>query len=89
MPPVRVPGSSAQARRSIAEVPLAELASAARVVVERSNGVASTDLVRDCARLLGFTRITSDVTDRVEIGIRLATARKLIFVDSGKAHIAV
>jgi hypothetical protein len=89
IPGVRVAGGSAQARRTIAEVPLAELASAARIVVERANGIAPTDLVRDCARVLGFSRVTSEVTDRVQIGIRLAAARQLIALDGGKAHLVV
>jgi hypothetical protein len=89
VPPVRVGGGSAQARRAIAEVPLAELASAARIVVERSSGIAPADLVRDCARLLGFSRVTNEVTERVHIGIRLAAARQLIALDNGKAHLVV
>lgn len=89
VPPVRVAGGSAQARRSIAEVPLAELASAARIVVERANGIGPTDLVRDCARLLGFSRVTSEVTERVQIGIRLAAARQLIALDGAKASLLV
>jgi hypothetical protein len=89
VPSVRVAGGNAQARRSIVEIPLAELASAARIVVERANGVAAADLVRDCARLLGFARITSEVTERVQLGVRLATARQLIALDGGKAHLIV
>ena len=54
-----------------------------------SNGVAAADLVRDCARLLGFARITSEVTERVQLGVRLATARQLIALDGGKAHLIV
>jgi very-short-patch-repair endonuclease len=89
VPPVRVAGANAQARRAIVEIPLAELASAARIVVERANGVAAGDLVRDCARLLGFARITSEVTERVQLGVRLAAARQLIALDNGKAHLVV
>lgn len=87
MPPVRVAGNTATARRDIAEVPLSEVAAAARIVVERANGMAASDLVRDCARLLGFARITDQVSERVALGIRLAAARELISIDSGKAHL--
>ncbi len=89
VPGVRVAGANAQARRAIAEVPLSELASAARIVVERQTGVAASDLVRDAARLLGFTRLTPEVSERVALGIRLATARQLIAVDNGKATLLV
>jgi len=79
---VRVPGANAAARRDIAEVPLAELAAAARIVVERTHDVAAADLVRDAARLLGFARMTDKVSQRVALGIRLAAQRELIaFVD--------
>ncbi len=87
VPPVRVAGQSATARRDITEVPLSEVAAAARIVVERASGVAATDLVRDCARLLGFARITEQVTARVSQGVKLATARELISIDAGKAHL--
>jgi hypothetical protein len=87
VPPVRVAGNSASARREISEVPLSEVAAAARIVVERANGMSATDLVRDCARLLGFARITDKVSERVALGVRLATARELITIDAGKAHL--
>ncbi len=87
VPAVRVAGGGPTAKREIAEVPLSELASAARIVVERANGIAPKDLVRDAARLLGFARITDDVVDRVTLAVRLATARELIRIDNGKASL--
>jgi very-short-patch-repair endonuclease len=87
VPGVRVAGQGMSARRDIAEVPLSEVAAAARIVVERANGVSTTDLVRDCARLLGFARITEQVSARVAIGVRLASVRELISIDAGKAHL--
>jgi very-short-patch-repair endonuclease len=88
VPPVRVASSgvnASTARREIDEIPLSELAAAARIVVERAIGIASNDLVRDTARLLGFARITEKVTERVANGVRLAQVRELIRIDSGKA----
>jgi very-short-patch-repair endonuclease len=87
VPPVRVAGQSGMSKRDIAEIPLCELAAAVRIIVERVNGVATNDLVRDCARLLGFARMTDKVAERVALGIRLAAARELIAIDSGKAHL--
>jgi very-short-patch-repair endonuclease len=87
VPSVRVAGQGLSARRDISEVPLAEVAAAARIVVERANGLAASDLVRDCARLLGFARITEQVSTRVSLGVRLATVRELISIDGGKAHL--
>ncbi len=85
VPAVRVAGTNAAARRDISEVPLAEVAAAARIVVERTHDVASADLVRDCARLLGFARITDKVIERVALGVQLAAARELIAMSEGRA----
>lgn len=85
IPAVRVAGQGASARREIGEVPLSEVAAAARIVVERAVGIAAGDLVRDAARLLGFARVTDRVTERVASGVRLAAQRELIRIDGGKA----
>jgi hypothetical protein len=85
VPAVRVAGQGASARRAIEEVPLAEVAAAARIVVERASGIAATDLVRDAARLLGFARITDPVVARVATGVRLAAQRELIRIEGGRA----
>ena len=87
VPSVRVAGASASARRDIGEVPLAEVAAAARIVVERAHEVAHTDLVRDCARLLGFARITDKVSERVGLGVQLAAGRALIAIVDGCAKL--
>ncbi|HWU88699.1 MAG TPA: DUF3320 domain-containing protein [Kofleriaceae bacterium] len=85
VPPVRVAGSGPSARREIHEVPLAEVAAAIRIVVERAVGIGRHDLLRDAARLLGFSRITDRVTERVGQGLQLAQLRELIRVDAGRA----
>ena len=85
IPAVRVAGHTASARREINEVPLSEVAAAARIIVERAAGIAANDLVRDAARLLGFSRITERVIERVASGVRLAAQRALITLDRGKA----
>ena len=87
VPAVRVAGSSAVACRDITEIPLSELAAAARIVVERAAGLPAAELVRDCARLLGFARITEKVTERVGKGVELAMARQLITVENGRVHL--
>ena len=87
VPAVRVAGSSAVACRDISEIPLSELAAAARIVVERAAGLSATELVRDCARLLGFARITDKVTERLSAGVQLATTRELITIENGRAHL--
>ncbi|MBL0213282.1 MAG: DUF3320 domain-containing protein [Myxococcales bacterium] len=87
VPPVRVAGQGPTAKRDIGEVPLSELASAARIVVERASGIAPNDLVRDAARLLGFARITEQVVERVTLAVRLAAARELIQINDNKAKL--
>ena len=85
VPSVRVAGQGPTARRDISQVPLSELASAARIVVERAHTIAPNDLVRDAARLLGFARITDEVVERVTLAVRLAAARELIRIKDNKA----
>jgi very-short-patch-repair endonuclease len=87
VPAVRVAGSSPTGRREIDEIPLAELAAAARIVVERVSTIGTSDLLREAARLVGFARITNRVVDRVGEGIRLATQRELFEVVDGKAQL--
>ena len=89
VPSVRVAGANAVSCRDITEIPLSEVAAAARLVVERAAGLAESELVRDCARLLGFARITDRVTDRVVRGVQLATARELIAVENGRVQLVV
>ncbi len=88
VPAVRVAGSSGSVtgKREIAEIPLAELAAAARIVVERSSSIGTQELVRDAARLIGFARITPQVSERVAEGVRFAQIRELIRIDAGKAR---
>ena len=86
VPAVRVAGASAVACRDIAQIPLFEIAAAARIVVERAAGLSSNELARDTSRLLGFARITPRITERVDQGIRLAAVRELIALDNGRAH---
>ncbi|MEO8704452.1 MAG: DUF3320 domain-containing protein [Kofleriaceae bacterium] len=85
VPGVRVAGNSPTGKRDIVEIPLSELAAAARIVVERAAGITTNDLVRDAARLIGFARITDQVTSRMAQGVRLAQLRELIRIESGKA----
>ncbi len=89
IPAVRVAGHGQAARREIGEVPLSELAAAARIVVERAHGIAASELVRDSARLLGFARITEEVTARIAEGVELAVARELIRISDGRALMPV
>ncbi len=85
VPAVRVAGHGPTARREIAEVPLSELAAAARIVVERAHGIAANELVRDSARLLGFPRLTEQVMGRIAEGVQLAVAREMIRISEGRA----
>jgi hypothetical protein len=79
--PVRVASGGPSALREIDEVPLTEIAAAIRIVVERAFGIGPRELVRDAARLLGFSRITDRVTERIGDGLRLAQRRELVRLD--------
>jgi hypothetical protein len=81
-PQVRVAG--ADVRRDIREVPLSELAAAARIVVDRAGAIETKELVRDTARLLGFARLTEHVSSRVSAGIAEAARKGFVAVDGGR-----
>ena len=85
IPSVRVAGAGPEARRDIDEIPLAEVAAAARIVVERASASGAPELVRDVARLLGIARITDKVNERVARGVRIAAQRELIRIADGRA----
>jgi hypothetical protein len=95
-PPVRAQASTPQSRREIDDVPLVELATAARLVLERlaitepaaagaagatASGVDRTELGRELARLLGYGRATDQVLDRIDAGIGWAGARGTLILD--------
>ncbi len=75
LPVVRVAGEAAASRRDIDEVPIAELAAAAAVVLHRAAGAALDDLVRDTAHLLGFARVSERIATRVRAGVENLVAR--------------
>lgn len=90
-PPVRAQAGTPQSRRDIADVPLVELATAARLVVERlaahapagdgPSGLDRAELGRELARLLGYGRATDQVLDRVDAGIVWASERGTLVLD--------
>jgi hypothetical protein len=84
-PRVRVIGETADSRRDIDQVPLAEIASAALVVVDRTPAPSLESLVRDAAKLLGFARITDQVTRRVRAGVSYLEDSGAIRVNQGLA----
>lgn len=85
LPTVRVAAANPQTKREIGHVPLMEIAAATRVVAERAPGVPVGDLLRETAKLLGFTRITSDVKERLARGLEVATFAKAVAITDGRA----
>ncbi len=83
-PVVRVAGDAVESRRVIDDVPLAELASAVLVVLQRSGGGLGTDVARDAARLLGFSRVTDRVIERIGESVDLLLARDAARRDGGR-----
>ena len=75
-PVVRVAGDAVESRRVIDDVPLAELASAVLVVLQRSGGGLGADVARDAARLLGFSRVTDRVIERIGESVDLLLERE-------------
>jgi hypothetical protein len=86
-PPVRAQAGTPASRRDIEDVPLVELAAAARIVVERAVGIERAELGREIARLLGYGRATERVLARVDEGVRWAAERGAILVEDERARL--
>src|SRR5262249_16800968 len=90
LPGVRVAGDGADTRRDIDEVPIAELAAAAAVVLHRTAASGPgpiDDLVGDAAPLPGYHRVTDRIATRVRAGVDTLAARGGCVVDA--EHVAL
>ena len=86
-PVVRVPGAAPETKRDIDDVPTAEIAAAALVVLHRNIGLPAADLARETGKLLGFSRQGEQVKKRVAEGIAELTARGGCKVDDGRVSL--
>jgi very-short-patch-repair endonuclease len=86
-PPVRAQAGTPASRRDIEDVPLVELAAAARLVVERAVGIEPAELTREIARLLGYGRATDRVLARIDAGVSWARDKKAIVVEDDRARL--
>ena len=82
-PTVRVPGLAAETKREASDVPVAEVAAAALVVLSRNLGLDVADLHRETAKLLGFARYTDKVAARMRDGLTALVARGACKVEDG------
>lgn len=86
-PPVRAQAGTPASRRDIEDVPLVELAAAARLVVERAVGIERAELGREVARLLGYGRATERLLARIDAGIAWAAEHGAILVEDDRARL--
>lgn len=63
--------SNGEGERSVELIPREELAAAAAWVLSRSLSTTEDDLIRETARLFGFSRVGSRIAERVRAGIEL------------------
>jgi hypothetical protein len=97
---VRAQAGTPQSRRDIDDVPLVELATAARLVLERlavtepappaggAAGVDRAELGRELARLLGYGRATDQVLDRIDAGLVWASQRGKLLLDEQRVRLS-
>lgn len=81
-PAVRAQSGTPESKRDIEDVPLVELAEAARRVVERAVGISQPELARELARLLGYGRATERVLERIAEGVEWARANGVVAIES-------
>jgi hypothetical protein len=85
LPAVRAAGTAAETRREADEIPLAEVAAAAAIVLGRNVGMPVDDLARETARVLGYSRLGERVQRRMRAGIDLLAARGGCSLDGVRA----
>ena len=83
-PTVRVPAQAPETRRDLDELPLAEIAAAALIVLHRNLGLPAADLHRETAKLLGFARQGEKVIARMADGVATLVAKGLANVDGDR-----
>jgi hypothetical protein len=83
LPSVRA--ADAENRREPDEIPLAEVAAAAALVLDRNLGMPVDDLARETARLLGFARLGDKAKKRMRAGIDVLAARGGCTIDGTHA----
>lgn len=81
-PVVRAQSGTPESKRDIEDVPLVELAEAARRVVERAVGISQAELARELARLLGYGRATERVLERIGEGVEWARVNGVVAIDA-------
>ncbi|MBK9031821.1 MAG: DUF3320 domain-containing protein [Myxococcales bacterium] len=88
LPAVRVPDDrAADSKRDWDELPLLELAAAARVVLERNLGLPRLELGKETAKLVGFTRPSDKLLARIEDAVAVLAARGLARLDADRASL--
>jgi hypothetical protein len=85
LPPVRAAAGAAETRRDADEIPLAEVAAAAAIVLARNVGMGVDDLARETARVLGFSRLGDKLQKRMRAGIDVLAARGGCTLDGTRA----
>ncbi len=86
-PTVRVPGTAPETKRDIDEIPMAEVAAAALVVLHRNIGMPAADLARETAKLLGFSRQGEQVKKRMAEGVAELAARGGCKIDDDRVSL--
>lgn len=88
LPAVRVPDDAQpDSKRDWDELPVVEIAAAARVVLERNLGLPRADLVRETGKLLGFARQGDKVLARLGEGVELLIARGQARLDGDRVSV--
>jgi len=73
------------AKRSMDEIAPEEIANGIRLIMEEQIAMQRDDLIRETARLFGYSRITDTITEAVSLGMKTAKKRGYIeFSEDGK-----
>lgn len=84
----RTSEASSPDRRDIREIPMEEIREAAVYIVESQISLTSEDLVRETARLFGFTRTGEAIINYISAGIQFALRSGRLTIDAN-GHVTI
>lgn len=86
--PLRVPGDDPDSRREIEHIPPAEVVGAVVLVLQRQFGLPREELVREAARLMGFSRVTPRVEEAIAPAVERSVGLGLASVSGDRISLA-
>ncbi|NLG04290.1 MAG: DUF3320 domain-containing protein, partial [Clostridia bacterium] len=76
-------------KRAMEDICPEEIANAIRTIVTAQIGLSRTDLIRECAKVFGYSRLGTSIEVAVNAAIEIAVARGSIHISEDSEHISL